>query len=193
MILPNAVPGDIRFVDINGDGKIDNDDRTNIGNGTPKWTFGLNLNASWQGFDFSMYWAGVAGVDIFDATRRSDIASSNYPTWMLDRWTGPGTSNKVPRLVNGDANNWQSSDLFINDGSYFRLKNITLGYTLPQNITRKIMIDRLRVFVMAENLVTLTKYHGFDPEISSGGTSLGIDYGVYPQPRTWTIGFNVTL
>ena len=193
MILPNAVPGDIRFVDINGDGKIDNNDRTNIGNGTPKWTFGLNLNASWQGFDFSMYWAGVAGVDIFDATRRSDIASSNYPTWMLDRWTGPGTSNKVPRLVNGDANNWQSSDLFINDGSYFRLKNITLGYTLPQNITRKIMIDRLRVFVMAENLVTLTKYHGFDPEISSGGTSLGIDYGVYPQPRTWTIGFNVTL
>ena len=192
-IQPNAKPGDVRFVDMNGDGKISDEDRTDIGNGTPKWTFGINFNASWKGFDFNMFWQGVAGVDVFDATRRTDIASSNYPTWMLARWTGPGTSNKIPRLFNGDANNWQSSDLYIFDGSYFRLKNITLGYTLPKSITMKARIEKLRFFVSAENLWTLTKYHGFDPEIASGGTSLGVDYGVYPQARTWTLGFNITL
>lgn len=192
-IQPSAKPGDVRFVDINGDGKIDNDDRTDIGNGTPKWTFGINFNAAYKGFDFNMFWQGVAGVDVFDATRRTDIASANYPSWMLARWTGPGTSNKIPRLSNGDANNWQSSDLYIYDGSYFRLKNITLGYTLPKSLTSKILIDKLRFFVSAENLLTFTKYHGFDPEIASGGTSLGVDYGVYPQARTWTIGFNITL
>jgi hypothetical protein len=83
--------------------------------------------------------------------------------------------------------------MYVFDGSYFRLKNIQLGYTLPRSITQKIRIDRLRVYVAAENLFTFTKYHGFDPEISSGGTSLGVDYGVYPQARTWTIGFNVSL
>lgn len=193
VIQPKAVPGDVRFVDFNGDGKIDNDDRTDIGNGTPKWTFGLNFGAEWRGFDFNMFWQGVAGVDVFDATRRTDIASSNYPSWMLARWTGEGTSNRVPRLVNGDANNWQSSDLYIYDGAYLRLKNISLGYTLPQSLTQRCFVQRLRLFVMAENLVTWTKYHGFDPEISSAATSLGVDYGVYPQARTWTVGFNITL
>lgn len=192
-IQPNAQPGDVRFVDVNGDGQIDNNDRTDIGNGTPKWTYGINFNASWKGFDFNMFWQGVAGVDVFDATHRTDIASSNYPSWMLGRWTGPGTSNKIPRLYNGDANNWQSSDLYIFDGSYLRLKNITLGYTLPKSLTMKFMVERLRFYVSAENLLTFTKYHGFDPEIASGGTSLGVDYGVYPQARTWTVGFNITL
>ena len=192
-VQPNAQPGDVRFVDVNGDGLIDNNDRTDIGNGTPKWTYGINFNASWKGLDFNMFWQGVAGVDVFDATHRTDIASSNYPSWMLGRWTGPGTSNKIPRLFNGDANNWQSSDLYIFDGSYFRLKNITLGYTLPKSLTMKFMVERLRFYVSAENLLTFTKYHGFDPEIASGGTSLGVDYGVYPQARTWTVGFNITL
>jgi len=192
-IQPNAQAGDVRFVDVNGDGQIDNNDRTDIGNGTPKWTYGINFNAAWKGFDFNMFWQGVAGVDVFDATRRTDIASSNYPSWMLGRWTGPGTSNKIPRLYNGDATNWQSSDLYIFDGSYLRLKNITLGYTLPKSLTMKLMIERLRFYVSAENLLTFTKYHGFDPEIASGGTSLGVDYGVYPQARTWTVGFNITL
>ena len=193
LIQPNAVPGDVRFVDVNGDGNISADDETDIGNGTPKWTFGLNINAQWKGFDFNMFWQGVAGVDVFDATHRTDIASSNYPSWMLARWTGEGSGNKYPRLKNGDATNWQSSDLYIYDGAYLRLKNVSLGYTLPQQLTRKFFIDRLRLYVMAENLFTFTKYHGFDPEISSGGTSLGVDYGVYPQARTWTVGFNLSF
>ncbi len=193
MIMPDAKPGDVRFVDVNGDGKIDADDRTNIGNGTPKWTFGFNLNAEWKGFDFNLFLQGVTGNKVFDATYRSDVYSGNFPSWMLGRWTGEGTSNKYPILKNGDATNWQVSDLYLCDGSYLRLKNISLGYTLPKSITQKISISRLRFYVMAENLITWTKYWGFDPEISSGGTSLGVDYGVYPQARTYTIGLNLSF
>ena len=193
MIQPSAVPGDVRFVDVNGDGIIDADDRTKIGKGMPDWTFGINLNATFKGFDFSMLWQGTVGNQIFDATRRTDISSSNLPEWMLARWTGDGTSNKIPRFVIGDNVNWQSSDLYVKDGDYFRLKNIQLGYTLPQKLTNHVFISNLRIYVAAENLITLTKYDGFDPEISSGGTSLGIDRGVYPQARTLSLGFNLTF
>ena len=193
LIQPSARPGDTRFVDINGDGQITSDDRTKIGKGTPDWNFGLNFNADWKGFDFNMFFQGVAGADIFDATYRTDVTAGNYPTYMLNRWTGEGTSNKYPILRAGDNTNWQVSDLYIVDGSYLRLKNISLGYTLPRSLTRQISIERLRFFVMAENLVTWTKYWGFDPEISSGGKSLGIDKGVYPQARIWTVGLNLTF
>ena len=193
LIQPNAVPGDLRFVDVNGDGKISSDDRTNIGNGTPKWTFGLNLNAEYKGFDVNVFFQGVTGVDVFDATYRQDIASGNYPSWMLSRWTGPGTSNRVPRLALGDTKNWVVSDLYVRDGSYLRLKTFQLGYTVPAFLTKRIGVDRFRLFVMAENLFTWTQYWGFDPEIGSGSTSLGVDYGVYPQARTWSVGFNITL
>ena len=193
LIQPAARPGDTRFVDVNGDGVITSDDRTKIGKGTPDWNFGFNFNADWKGFDFNMFLQGVAGADIFDATYRTDVTAGNYPTYMLNRWTGEGTSNKYPILRAGDNTNWQGSDLYIVDGSYLRLKNISLGYTLPRNLTRQISIERLRFFVMAENLVTWTKYWGFDPEISSGGKSLGIDKGVYPQARIWTVGLNLTF
>ena len=169
-----SAPGDFRFVDVNGDSKITSDDRTNIGNGVPDWTFGLNFDAAWKGFDLSVFFQGVTGA-----------------TWVLQRWTGEGTSNTVPTL--GKSENWVCSDMYIQDGSYLRLKNITLGYTLPRHLTQKINISRLRFYVRAENLITWTKYWGFDPEIGSGSTSLGVDYGVYPQARTWTVGFNVSL
>lgn len=198
-IMPDAVPGDLKFVDINGDGKITTDDRTNIGNATPKWSFGANLTADLKGFDFSLFLQGVADVDVFDATFRQDIASGNYPTWILQRWTGEGTSNKVPILKQGDSKNWVVSDLYVNDASFCRLKNIQLGYTLPKALTQKIRFDRIRVYVMAENLFTWTKYHGYDPEIGTNASknyepySLGVDYGIYPQARTWTVGFNLAL
>ncbi len=193
LLQPTAVPGDIRFVDIDGNGIIDASDRTDIGKGMPDWTFGVNLGVSWKNFDFNMMWQGTAGNDIYDATRRTDIATSNLPSWMLNRWTGEGTSNRIPRFVQGDNVNWQSSDLYVYDGSYLRLKNIQLGYTLPASLTQKVFISSLRFYVAAENLLTFTKYHGFDPEISSGGTSLGIDYGVYPQARVWTIGASLSF
>lgn len=193
LIQPDACPGYVRFVDVNGDGQITSDDRTNIGNGTPSWTFGFNFNAEWKGFDFNLFLQGVTGCDIMDATYRSDVYSGNYPTWMLQRWTGEGTSNKYPLLKLGDDKNWLMSDLYIYDGSYLRVKNISLGYTVPSSITKRAFIERLRLYVMAENLITWTKYWGFDPEISSGGTSLGVDRGVYPQARTWTVGVNLTF
>ena len=193
MIQPDAVPGDVRFVDVDGDGKITAADRTKIGKGMPDWTYGLTIGADWNGIDFMVLFQGTAGNDIYDATRRTDVSPANLPSYMLNRWTGEGTSNKYPRHVVGDGKNWQSSDLYVTDGSYFRLKNIQLGYTLPRALTNKIFIDRLRVFVGAENLLTLTKYAGFDPEISSGGTSLGVDYGVYPQSRTFNFGANISF
>ena len=190
-IMPDAVPGDVRFVDVNNNGVIDPDDRTDIGNGTPDWTFGLNFSASWKGLDFYMLWQGTQGNQVLDLTRRVDISQSNLPAYMLNRWTGEGTSNRIPRFVRGDNVNWQLSDLYVYDGSYARLKNIQLGYTLPEKLTRKAFISSLRLYVSAENLLTFTKYHGYDPEISSGGTSLGIDYGIYPQARTFMAGLNI--
>ena len=193
-INANPVPGDVRFKDVNGDGVITEDDRTRIGKGTPDWTYGINIAAEWRGFDFSMMLQGVWGNEIFDATRRTDVEKQNLPSWMLGRWTGEGTSNKYPRFVYGDkSQNWASSDLYLTDGSYMRLKNIQLGYSLPASIIRPVGIERLRFFVAAENLLTICKYAGMDPEISSGATSLGVDYGVYPQARTWTIGLNLSF
>ena len=193
LIQPGAQPGDMIFCDFDNNGEITSDDRTNIGSGTPKWTFGLNFNAEWKGLDLGLFLQGVSGVDVFDATYRQDISSGNFPTWVLSRWTGEGTSDKVPMLKSGDSKNWVISDLYIQDGSYLRLKNITLGYTLPGHLTRKVGVNRFRVYVMAENLFTWTKYWGFDPEIGLDKTSLGVDYGVYPQARTWTVGFNISL
>ena len=194
LIQPDARPGYVRFVDVNGDGAIDDADRTKIGKGTPDWTFGATLHAQWRGLDFMMFWQGTAGNDIFDATRRLDLPSINLPSWFLGRWTGEGTSNKYPIYIQGDATNWQASDLYVHDGSYLRLKNIELGYTIPDFLTKKVFISRLRVYAAVENLLTFTKYWGFDPEISSGSDkSNGVDFGVYPQPRTFRVGCNVTF
>ena len=186
-------PGDLIFVDMNGDSKITSDDRTKIGKPTPDWSYGLNLNADWKGFDLNVFFQGVYGADVFDATWRQDIASGNYPTWVLQRWTGEGTSNSLPLLKLGDSKNWVCSDIYVQDGSYLRLKNISLGYTLPRNITKKVNIERFRVYVRAENLFTWTKYWGFDPEIGTSSTSMGVDYGVYPQARIFTVGCDLSL
>ncbi|MBQ8673661.1 MAG: TonB-dependent receptor [Bacteroides sp.] len=195
LIQPNAQPGDVRFVDLDNDGTIGAGDRTKIGKGMPDWTFGFNLGAEWKGFDLSLSFQGTLGNDVFDFAQRGDIPAMNRPSWILERWTGEGTSNKIPRMTSANPNgNWQSSDLYIHDGSYLRLKNAQLGYTLPATLTRKASIQRLRVYVAAENLITITGYEGFDPELASGGyTTLGVDKGIYPQSRTIYVGANVTF
>ncbi len=194
LIQPKAVPGDVRFVDIDGNGAISDDDRTMIGNGNPDWTFGFNANIAWKNFDFSFMLQGTVGNDIYDATRRTDISYINLPSYMLNRWTGEGTSNTIPRFAFTDANgNWLSSTLFVKDGSYMRVKNMVLGYTLPNQLTTKYFVSNLRIFASAENLLTFTKYEGLDPEISSGGTSLGIDRGIYPQARVYSFGLNLSF
>lgn len=193
MIQPNATPGDIIFVDVNGDGSITDDDQTQIGKGMPDWTYGLNFTADAYGFDIMLQLNGTVGNDIYDATKRNDINFQNLPAYMKDRWTGEGTSNKYPKYVWGDTKNWVSSDIFVTDGSFLRVRNVEVGYTLPQYITKRVFMERVRVYVAAQNLLTFTKYEGFDPEISSGGTSLGIDRGVYPQARVFTFGLNVNF
>lgn len=190
---PNAEPGDVIFVDYNGDGVINDADKTNIGKGDPDWTFGLNFGASWKLLDFSMLWAGSFGNKIFDATRRVDLRYVNLPEEFMDRWHGEGTSNTMPRFAWSTANdNNKVSDLYIKNGSYVRLKNIQLGVTLPKKWTETVFISNLRFYVAAENLITITGYKGMEPEIYNG-TQSGIDRGFYPQNRTITIGANVTF
>ncbi len=195
MIQPSAKPGDIKFVDLNKDGQITDGDRTQIGNPYPKFTGGLTINLEYNRFDFNMFWYAALGQDVYDATRRYDMNGTNYRADWLDRWTGPGTSNYFPRVtfVDDNKNMKTVSDFFIHDGSYIRLRNITLGYTLPKNVTDYVKMSKMRLYVSAENLLTFTDYQGFDPEIGGGVFSNGIDHGIYPQARTILFGVNVTF
>ena len=195
LIQPNAVPGDIRFVDQNGDGNLNDNDRMDLGSPYPDFTGGLNISVDYAGFDLNMLWYAALGQEIWDATRRYDLNYTNYRAEYLNRWTGEGTTNVYPRVTLNDLNNnWKTpSDFFVKDGDYIRLRNITLGYTLPGSVTNYIGIDRLRLYVSAENLVTLTDYPGYDPEIGGGVFGAGIDHGIYPQARTVLGGINITF
>ena len=194
-IQPNAKPGDIKFVDENGDGTISDGDRVRIGSPFPDFTGGLNLSAEMYGFDFNMFLYAALGQEIYSATRRYDMNYANYTGEWLNRWTGEGTSDKYPRVTFSDNNlNGKTvSDFYIQDGSFVRLRNITLGYSLPKNITDAIRLTKLRLYVSAENLYTFTRYTGYDPEIGGGVFDNGIDRGIYPQPRTIMTGINVTF
>lgn len=197
LLQPNAAPGDVRFVDFNGDGVLDDADRTYIGKGVPDWNFGITLSAEFKGFDFSMLLQGMAGVQAFHVTRRTDLYYINLPKDILNRWTGEGSTNKYPRFVFDSANeNYRVSDLWVEDASFLRARNIQLGYTLPANLTKKAKIARLRLYFQAENAFTLTRYTGCDPEVTGGngfGSDAGIDRGVYPQARTLTFGLNLNF
>jgi TonB-linked SusC/RagA family outer membrane protein len=194
-IQPNAQPGDIKFVDSNGDGRITDADRVQIGSPYPDFTGGLNLNLEYKGFDVNMFVYAALGQEVYDATRRYDMNGTNYRADWLNRWTGAGTSNYYPRVTFTDNNqNMRTvSDFFIHDGSYVRLRNITLGYTLPKTVTNYLKLKNLRLYVTAENLLTLTSYKGYDPEIGGGVFSNGIDNGIYPQARTVLGGINITF
>jgi hypothetical protein len=186
-IQPNAVPGDIKFIDSDGSGNIDGDaDRVQIGNPYPDFTGGLNLSAEMYGFDFYMFIYAALGQDVYDATRRYDMNGTNYRADWLDRWTGEGTSNYYPRVtfVDNNVNMKTVSEFFVHDGSFVRLRNISFGYSLPVKATDFLKISKLRLYVAAENLLTFTKYLGYDPEIGGSVFSNGIDHGIYPQPRT---------
>lgn len=193
-LQPNAVPGDVIFVDFDKNGEINDKDKTMIGKGTPDWTFGLNLNASWKNIDFSMLLSGAMGQEIMDVTRRLDCRYVNLPAEFMNRWHGEGTSNTMPRFSWANNNdNWRVSDLYVHNGSYVRIKNIQLGYTLPSYLTQKIFIQKLRFYVAAENLLTMTSYKGLDPELNGDERSNGIDRGYYPQARTFTVGLNLNF
>ncbi len=194
-LQPNAKPGDVRFVDVNRDGKIDADDRTKIGNPTPDWTYGINANFEYKQFDLSFLFIGAYGHDIFNGAQRQDLRYTNRPVSALDRWTEEGSTNDIPRYTWADVNNnYRVSDLYIEDGSYIRLKNIQLGYTLHRSILNRIGATNWRFYISAENLLTITGYSGPDPEIGARSSfDIGIDRGVYPQARTFRLGTSITF
>jgi len=192
VIQPDAKPGDFKWVDTDGNGIIEDLDKQYLGSPIPKYTFGFNINLDYKGFDLNMAFQGVAGNKIFQGLRRIDLgAAPNYQTKALARWTGEGTSNSYPRLTTADTNlNFtRFSDFYLEDGDYLRLKVIQLGYTLPSDIVGKIGAQKLRLYVTGENLLTFTKYTGFDPEI--GGSTFGIDRGYYPQAQSFMLGANI--
>lgn len=191
-----TAPGDIRFKDLDGNGIIDINDQTYIGNPTPEFTYGLTADLGWKGFEMNLFFSGTQGNDIFVNTTRYDFDYVNRPSSVLNRWTGPGTSNDEPRVNLNDPNlNIRISDRFIEDGSYLRLKTLQLGYNLPKAWLEKMKFDRFKIYMTAQNLITWTKYSGLDPEIGNIGGSLeiGIDRGYYPQARTILGGISITF
>ncbi|MFT3822647.1 MAG: TonB-dependent receptor [Chitinophagaceae bacterium] len=191
VIQPNAMPGDIRFKDINGDGKIDDNDRSFVASPHPKFNYGFNLTARWKGFDANIFFNGLAGNKIFNSLHRWDLPTANYPVAVMKRWHGEGTSNDFPRVSTGDLNGnfTNPSTFFLEDGSFLRLRNASIGYTF-RNL-QQFKIQNLRLYVSGSNLFVITKYTGFDPEVSGSVLGLGIDRGVYPQPRVFYFGASV--
>lgn len=194
VILPNAVPGDVRYKDLNDDGIIDDKDKTMIGKSNPDWNLGLNLNMSYKGFDLSVVANGTFGNDILKSYRMPDSPSQNYTRDILGRWHGEGTSNSIPRISSGDhINRSYISDFYMENGSYLRISNVTLGYDFKK-LCRSLPLEQLRFYVSAQNLFTITNYSGMDPEI---GTSTGenwingVDFGFYPTPRTIMVGASI--
>jgi len=186
-----AVPGDIRYLDVNEDGLIDGEDRTQIGDPYADFMIGWNLALNYKNFDFNAFVYASVGADIYRAYERN-LNYTNRFAGTLDRWTGEGTSNSEPRVTFVDTNNnTRVSDRYVEDGSYVRLKNIQLGYTLPEDIYETTGFSNIRFYAQVKNAVTFTDYSGYDPEISSGVSDTGIDRGSYPQPRIWSMGVNV--
>ncbi len=200
IVMPNAKPGDLKFVDLNKDGKIDDEDRTKIGNPHPDFTFGLTLGAEYKGFDFSAFFQGSVGNDILNILKYDiygGVGWYNAPKDILTKfWNGPGSTNENFGIDTNSRMNRDMSEWYVEDGSYVRLKNLQIGYTIPAAITKKITINNLRVFVAAQNLFTITGYSGLDPEIgelNSNPQYKGVDMGFYPQARSFMFGLSMKL
>ncbi|MEQ8473087.1 MAG: TonB-dependent receptor [Marinoscillum sp.] len=188
LIQRNAKPGDVRFVDRNDDGLLNDQDKIQLGNPNPPVTLGLSAAVNYRGFDLSIMGFGSFGHQLVQSYRDHTGKFSNYTTAILDRWTGEGTSNTIPRVTNGNVNYIYFSDLFIQDGDFFRIGNITLGYDLGKLI-RSESISQMRVYLAVNNVMTFTRYTGMDPDIGYNiGFSSGIDLGFYPNPRTALAG-----
>jgi hypothetical protein len=195
-IQPNARPGDLKFVDTNKDGIIDNNDIVNIGKPWASLTLGLNVGATWKGFDMRMLFAASIGNDIYRSYERQDVINNNYPVEWLDRWSESNPNGSYPRLTTLDSNNnSRPSDFYVEDGSYLRLKNLQFGYSVPASITAKLKLRTARAYISVDNLLTITGYTGFDPEIGTNGWILdtAIDKGFYPQLKTVGFGFNASF
>jgi hypothetical protein len=188
----STAPGDIKFVDVNEDGVINDQDRTNLGNSIPTFTYGFTNNFTFKNFDLSIFLQGSEGNKVLNFNRwytESGVSNGNYSKYFLGRWTGEGTSNSIPRAIQNDPNqNNRVSDRFVEDASYIRLKNVRLSYSLPAKWMKSAKIQKIQIYGSGQNLATITNYTGFDPEV--GG---GVDIGYYPQARTFTLGINANF
>ena len=195
-LQPGAQPGDLRFVDGDGDGVVEfgsEDDLAVIGNPIPKMTLGFNLNLDYKGLDFATSLYASIGNDAARSYERF-LTYSNKSRLYLDRWTGEGTSNTTPRASTNASNNYLFSDFFVEDASFLRIQNVQLGYSIPASTLEKIKMDKVRIYVAANNLYTFTKYSGYNPDVSNANPSAaGVDLGQYPQTRTYTLGINVSF
>ncbi|WP_298528562.1 TonB-dependent receptor [uncultured Christiangramia sp.] len=187
----NAAPGDIRFVDQNGDGVIDSDDRTDIGDPIPDLTMGANIGFTFKNWDFNAYAFASLGNEIVRNFERNQ-PNTNRTNAFLGRWTGPGTTDSFPRVTVGATSNNQFSDFFVEDGSYLRLQNVQIGYTLDSDLIANTGVEKFRVYASVNNAFTLTEYSGYDPSASNGAPiGGGIDQGFYPVPRIYMLGINM--
>ncbi|MFT4205420.1 MAG: TonB-dependent receptor [Chitinophagaceae bacterium] len=199
LIQPDATPGDLKFVDANGDGSIDDNDRVLMGSAFPKLTYGVSFNASYKNFDLNLFVQGVTSNKVFNSLRylalQAGLGGQHYNLWnkVSDAWSETNPNGSIPKLSFSDANgNFSTnSDFFLENGAYMRLKNLTLGYTFRQNVLRKANIDGIRLYFTSNNLLTITKYTGFDPEV--GMSNYGIDVARYPQARSFIVGLNVNF
>ena len=184
-------PGDVRYVDFNHDGTIDDKDKVNLGNGMPKFTFGFNINLAWRNFDLGITASGMAGFKIVQSYRNQAYQYQNYTDRILDRRHGEGTSNSIPRVTNSNIN-WQFSDLYVQKGDFLRISNLTIGYNFAPLINQS-WLSNCRLYFQIQNLVTFTAYDGMDPEIGYGTATWvsGVDVGYYPRPRTYLFGVNL--
>lgn len=201
-LQPGALGGDLRFADVNGDGVIDSDDRTMIGNPHPDFTYGLNASFYYKNFDLNIFFQGVQGCDAWYGLRYQLGFSGlpyNYLSEVWDRYGSGNTNTSVPRVVWVDENNnnKRPSNYYIEDGSYLRMKNLTLGYILPTGWMSKIKVNQLRIYASVQNLFTITKYPGYDPELGlengANDKEVNVDRGQYPHSRIFTLGLNVNF
>lgn len=194
---PNKVgtvrPGDLKFEDVNGDGEITQDDRTMIGNPTPDFTYGFNVNLGYKNFDLGVDMMGVYGNEIYRTWDDPTYAQLNYLTSRINRWHGEGTSNWEPILDPSRAINLVGSSYFIEDGSFFRIRNVQLGYNFKPELLQKIKLSALRIYANAQNLKTWSRNTGYTPEIGGSALSFGVDGGTYPMPAIYTFGLNLTF
>lgn len=197
-LQPSAKPGDVRFIDVNGDGLLDNSDRVHIGSGTPKVMLGLNLTANWKNIDLAANFYGEFGAKRFNYMEyqltRMD-GNFNYGKKALDSWTEENPNTDVPRAVIGDPNkNTRLSTRYLEKGSYFRLNNLQIGYTIPQHLCDRVGIKKCRLYAGGKRLFTITNYSGYDPGMAGGeSTKRGVDYALYPLSRTWVFGIQLSL
>lgn len=192
----NAGVGDIKFKDINGDGMISDLDRTYQGITIPKYSYGVNFSANYKNWDFSMFWQGAGGNKVFNSIYRNLMAGQygNHHTDMLNYWTPTNTNTDVPRPIIGDPNaNTRDSNRFIQSGDYLKLQTMEIGYEIPIPVNN--VVQKAKVFVNGQNLWTITKYTGADPDFNSndGSFSRGYDNGSFPNPRTISLGVEVNF